>query len=416
MPDKTFHITTFGCKANQYDSQLWRTSLENAGLQYDAASPDILLVNTCSVTTAAEQQARQTIRKIIRNGPAARVVITGCYGQLSASELKKINGVDLVLGRYGKETAAGLLSWLNLGSNEIPSGIRSFRGHTRAFIKVQDGCNHCCSYCIVPLARGPSRSRPLDEILSEARALTVSGHRELVITGIRLGDFKPSLGLLLRSLKDVPGLERIRLSSLEPDDLNEDLIEAMQDTPALARHLHLPLQSGCDSILRVMNRPYTVAYCRELLAKLRRAMPGITIGSDVIVGFPGETEEHFGQSVRNIRELGFIHLHIFGYSKRPGTRAAGMPNQIPDSIKRERLQRLRDVYEKMQNEYFASRRGQAELVLAETCDNGMWSGFGEHYHKVYFRSEGDARNKLVRVRLSGPFQQGMSAEIMTAEF
>jgi len=411
MVNKSFQITTFGCKANQYDSQLWRTTLEDAGLRYDEDKADLDLVNTCSVTLSAEQQARQTVRKIVRNNPSAKIIVIGCYGQLAASILQKIDGVGLVLGRHSKETAGQLLQWLDLSPDKVPSRIKTFHGHTRAFIKVQDGCNHRCSYCIVPLARGASRSRPLDEILSEARDLTISGHRELVITGIRLGDFKPSLGILLRSLKDIPGLDRIRLSSLEPDDLSDDLIETMQGIPLLARHLHLPLQSGCDSILKKMNRPYSVAYYRGLLDKLRRDMPDITVGSDVIVGFPGETEEHFGQSVRNIKEMGFTHLHIFTYSKRPGTKAALMAGQIPEDIKKERLHRLKDIHEGLQQEYLTGLAGKTELVLAESSDRGLWSGFGEHYHKVYFRSDRDMKNKMVRVRLSEPYEQGLMGEL-----
>jgi len=412
MPEKTFHIITFGCKANQYDSQLWRTTLEETGLRYDESKADIYLINTCSVTSAAEQQARQAVRKVIRNNRSAKVAIIGCYGQLSATALQKIDGVGLVLGRHSAESADQLLDWLNVGSHKQPKGIKRFEGHTRAFIKVQDGCNHRCSYCIVPLARGASRSRPLDEVLAESRNLVNSGHRELVITGIRLGDFKPSLGVLLRSLKDLPGLARIRLSSLEPDDLTDDLIETMQEIPLLARHLHLPLQSGCDGILKKMNRPYSISYYRELLAKLRRAMPDITVGSDIIVGFPGETEEHFGQSVRNIKDLGFTHLHIFTYSKRPGTKAAVMSGQIPEEIKKERLHRLRGIYDDIQQKYFGALRGKAETVLTESCENGLWSGFGEHYHKVYFKADGNLKNKMVRIRLTEPFQQGMAGDVL----
>ena len=411
MSNKSFQITTFGCKANQYDSQLWRATLENAGLRYDDDKTNIFLVNTCSVTSSAEQQARQTVRKIVRNNPSAKIIIIGCYGQLAAETLAKIDGVGLVLGRHSSEAAGQLLNWLGIGQDKVPSRIKTFHGHTRAFIKVQDGCNHRCSYCIVPLARGPSRSRPLDEILNEAQTLTASGHRELVVTGIRLGDFKPSLGILLRSLKDIPGLDRIRLSSLEPDDLSDDLIETMQGIPLLARHLHLPLQSGCDSILKKMNRPYSVAYYRELLDKLRRAMPDITVGSDIIVGFPGETEEYFGQSVRNIKEMGFTHLHIFSYSKRPGTKAALMAGQIPDDIKKERLHRLKDIHENLQQEYFSGLAGNVETVLAESRDKGLWSGFGEHYHKVYFRTDRDMKNKMVRVKLSAPYEQGLMGEL-----
>lgn len=412
MKGNSFQIITFGCKANQYDSQLWRTTLEEAGLKHNDKSPDVFLINTCSVTASAEQQARQAVRKIIRDNPSAQTAIIGCYGQLSGPVLEKIEGVGLVLGRHSQASAQKLLDWLKISFRNLPAGIKTFQGHTRAFIKVQDGCNHRCSYCMVPLARGASRSRPLDGILTEAKNLIASGHRELVITGIRLGDFKPSLGVLLRSIKDIDGLERIRLSSLEPDDLSDDLMATMQDIPQLARHLHLPLQSGCDSILKKMNRPYNVPYYRDLLIRLRRSMPDITVGSDIIVGFPGETEEHFGQGVRNIKELGFTHLHIFTYSKRPGTKAAVMPGQIPENIKKERLHRLKDMYETLQHGYFESLKGRKELVLAESYDKGLWSGFGEHYHKVYFRAEGNLRNRMIRVSLTEPFQQGMSGEMI----
>ncbi len=412
MTDNKFQIITFGCKANQYDSQLWRTTLENAGLLYGEDKTDIFLINTCSVTSSAEQQARQAVRKIIRNNPIARVIIIGCYGQLAAEALTKIDGVGLVLGRHSKENAEQLLKWLDIRLHKLPSKIKTFRGHTRAFIKVQDGCNHRCSYCIVPLARGNSRSRPLDEILSEANDLINSGHRELVVTGVRLGDFKPSLGILLRSLKNISGLDRIRLSSLEPDDISDDLIETMRDIPNLARHLHLPLQNGCDGILKKMNRPYSVSYYRELLKKIRLAMPEMTIGSDIIVGFPGETEEQFGQNCRNIQEMDFTHLHIFTYSKRPGTKAFIMPGQIPEAIKKERFHRLKDIYEKTQQGYFHSLIGKTEAVLAESFDGGNWSGLAEHYYRVRFNSKDDMKNKMAKVRLTGVNDDGLSGDLL----
>lgn len=415
MSEIFFQITTFGCKANQYDSQLWRTTLEDAGLRYVENRADLYLVNTCSVTLSAEQQARQAVRRIVRNNPSAKIVIFGCYGQLAASELQKINGVGLVLGRHSKEAAGQLLQWLDLSSDKLPFRIKTFHGHTRAFIKVQDGCNHRCSYCVVPLARGASRSRPLDEILGEARTLAAAGHRELVVTGVRLGEFKPSLGVLLRSLNVIPGLLRLRLSSLEPDDLSDDLMETMREIPLLARHLHLPLQSGSDAILRRMNRPYTASNYLGLLNRLRCAMPDITVGSDIIVGFPGETEELFGQGARNVMEMGFTHLHLFTYSRRPGTSAANMAGQIPENIKKERHHRLKDMFECARQKQLAESAGSMERVLAESCQNGFWSGLGEHYQRIYFRKSGDVSNSMVRVHLLEPFQQGIRGEPLADE-
>lgn len=414
MTDNKFKIITFGCKVNQYDSQLWRTALEESGSGFveNDGPADVYLINTCSVTASAEQQARQAVRKIIRNNPAAKVIIIGCYGQISSAALEKIEGVGLVLGRHSKENVGQLLKWLDIGPHKLPSKIKTFRGHTRAFIKVQDGCNHRCSYCIVPLARGASHSRPLDEVLSEAKDLINVGHRELVVAGVRLGDFKPSLGVLLRSLKNISGLDRIRLSSLEPDDVNEDLIETMRDIPNLARHLHLPLQNGCDAILKKMNRPYSVSYYRELLKRIRRALPEMTIGSDIIVGFPGETEEQFGQTCRNIQGMDFTHLHIFTYSKRPGTKASVMPGQIPETIKKERFHRLREIYQKNQQEYFHSLIGKTETVLTESFDSGSWSGLTEHYFRVGFKPKDDLKNKMVKVRLTGVGDDGMTGDLM----
>lgn len=415
MPDRTFHIITFGCKANQYDSQLWRTALEDAEMAPNDLDPDLCLINTCAVTAAAEQQARQTIRKFRRAFPRAKVAVIGCYGQLSGPELQQIDGVGLVLGRHSPEAVTNLFNWLGLGHYNKPVGIKSFRGHTRAFLKVQDGCDHRCSYCIVPQARGPSRSRPLDVILREAENLVAAGHRELVVTGVRLGDFKPSLGVLLRSLNGIPGLLRLRLSSLEPDDLGDDLMETMGEVPLLARHLHLPLQSGSDAILRRMNRPYTVSNYMSLLNRLRRAMPDITVGSDIIVGFPGETEELFGQGLRNVMEMGFTHLHLFTYSRRPRTPAASMAGQIPENIKKERHHRLREMFEHVRQKQLADSSGSMEQVLAESCQDGLWSGLGEHYQRIYFRESGDVGNRLVQVRLLEPFQQGMLGEPLLHE-
>jgi len=434
---KTFKIITFGCKVNQYDSQLWRAALEQAGLSPSGPGQpaDIVLINTCTVTAAADQQARQTLRKCRRQNPTLRqglrqgfdklnpaaqpggsgqeckIIVAGCYGQVNEKALKDIPQADLVVGRCSPENILSVLGKLGLSQKSAPEGIKAFSGHTRAFLKVQDGCDHRCSYCIVPLARGKSRSRELSDIMAEAGRLVGSGHKELVLAGVRLGDFKPSLRVLLKSIHDISGLERIRISSLEPDDAGDDLIETLAELPKVARHLHLPLQSGDDRILKLMNRPYSMKYFSTLLQKIKRAIPEMTFGTDIIVGFPGEGEQEFGQSYNAIKDLPLTNLHAFTYSKRPQTKAAEMPGQIPEGINKERSQRLREMFAKKQHQYWSSLAGQSTPVLFENGEKGAWSGLGEHYFRVTVRSDAGLRNKMLPVKLLTVNEQGLDGEL-----
>jgi threonylcarbamoyladenosine tRNA methylthiotransferase MtaB len=409
---ETFKIITFGCKVNQYDSQLWRTFLKRSGLKESTEQGhcDICLINTCTVTAAADQQARQTVRKIQNQNQNTKIVVAGCYGQVNEKVLREIPQVDLVVGRYGEENAALVRQFLELGNNAFNEGIEEFTGQTRAFLKVQDGCNHKCSYCIVPLARGRSRSRHLTDIIQEAERLASAGHRELVVTGVRLGDFKPSLRVLLKSIHDVRGLERIRLSSLEPDDVNDEVIDTIGELSKVAKHLHLPLQSGDSGILKAMNRPYDQKYFAGLLDRAAKAVPGMTFGTDIIVGFPGETEQQFNRSYQAAQDLNITHLHVFTYSKRPGTKAAAMPGQIPAPVKKERSQRLREMFAEKQHKYWDSQAGQTTGVLFESFENGRWSGLDEHYFRVFVKSNQDLKNKMMSVKLVSANDSGMDGE------
>ncbi|MCU0605918.1 MAG: radical SAM protein, partial [Candidatus Edwardsbacteria bacterium] len=270
---------------------------------------------------------------------------------------------------------------------------------------------HRCSYCIVPLARGPSRSRKLAELIAEAGRLAAAGHKELVVTGVRLGEYRPSLRILLKSLETVPGVERLRLSSLEPDDLDQDTVDAVAQSRKTARHLHLPLQSGDDRILGSMRRPYTLRRFSDLLAAVRRAVPEMTFGTDIIAGFPGETEEQFNRSFQAVRDLPITHLHAFTYSRRPGTAAAAMAGQIPGPVARERSQRLREMFEKKQRAYWETLAGSTTAVLFESAAKGLWTGLGEHYFRVSVPSRQDLGNTLRPVRLTGAAGGGMSGEL-----
>lgn len=414
---RTFRIITFGCKVNQYDSQQWSAALVRAGLSEAGGDGgcDVALVNTCTVTAAADAQARQAIRKCRMHNAQCRIVVAGCYGQVGAAALRKLPEADLVVGRYGPEAFAAVRDLLGLAGGAFAEGIGGFAGHTRAFLKVQDGCDHRCSYCIVPLARGRSRSRQLAEAIAEAQRLALAGHKELVVTGVRLGEYRPSLRVLLRSLETVPGVERIRLSSLEPDDLDGDTIDAIAQSRKTARHLHLPLQSGDDRILRSMRRPYTLRRFSDLLAAVRRAVPEMTFGTDIIAGFPGETEEQFNRSYQAVRDLPITHLHVFTYSRRPGTAAAAMAGQIPGPVMRERSQRLRDMFEKKQRAYWETQSGSTTPVLFESHANGLWTGLGEHYFRVGVPSREELGNALRTVRLTRAAEGGMSGDLIAQQ-
>ena len=412
--NRFFKIITFGCKVNQYDSQLWRTALEQAGLTESVSgqAADVYLINTCTVTAAADQQARQNLRKCRRQNPKGRIIMAGCYGQVNEKALKDIPQADLVVGRCGPENILTVLRELGLSPKTVSEGIKAFSGHTRAFLKVQDGCDHRCSYCIVPLARGRSRSRELSGIMAEAGRLVAAGHKELVVTGVRLGDFKPSLRVLLKSIHDLPGLERIRLSSLEPDDASDDLIETLAELPKVARHLHLPLQSGDDRILKLMNRPYSMKYFSALLNRINKAVPEMTFGTDIIVGFPGEGELEFGRSYNAAKDLPLSQLHVFTYSKRPQTKAAEMTGQIPGPIKKERSQRLREMFAQKQHQYWASLTGETTAVLFETGERGLWYGLGEHYFRVTVQSDSNLKNKILPVKLLTANDDGMTGKLV----
>ena len=410
---KTYRIITFGCKVNQYDSQLWRALLASSGLYEagDGEAAELCLVNTCTVTAAASQQARQAIRKIKKQSQQTKIVVAGCYGQVAKAALDLLPETGLVVGRYSDETAVQVSGFLGLPRIQASEGISAFAHHTRAFLKVQDGCDHRCSYCVVPLARGRSRSRPLSQVIAEAQRLATAGHQEIVVTGVRLGDFKPSLRTLLLSLEDIPGIERLRLSSLEPDDLDEGTINAIAGSHKIARHLHLPLQSGDDRMLRLMNRPYDMKYFSGLLAKAQQTIPEMTFGTDIIAGFPGETEEQFNHSCLAVEGLPITHLHVFTYSKRAGTVAATLGGQIPEQIRQERSARLRQQFERKQRRYWESRIGTETPVLFEDQKDGCWSGLGEHYFRVSVASDRPLANQLLKVKLNAANDAGMSGEL-----
>lgn len=381
-----FKIHTLGCRTNQYESQGFRTQLQTMGLSAadDSQPADLCIVNTCTVTESAHKQSIQDVKKLVQTG--ARVVVTGCAAEKSPDQFPGA----LVVGNAHKEKLLEAV----FPDREIPEfKINHFEAHTRAFVKVQDGCNSFCTYCIIPYVRGRSRSRPVDDILREVEGLVASGYQEIVLTGINIGDFTPSLADLVRVVDKVPGLKRLRLSSIDPDEVGPDLQDALLSGSNTCPSLHLVLQSGSNVILKRMNRKYTRQIFMETVDRLMKAAPDFTFTTDVIVGFPGETEEDHQETLALIKEVSFAKVHMFPYSERERTRAALFPGKVPrDIINR----RKAEVTQSAEAAAFALRErfiGRRMVVLSENSEGGHT----ENFLPVIIKAE---PNKLIPVILT----------------
>ncbi len=389
---------------------------------------DIYIINTCTVTKKSDYQSRQLIRRAKRNNPMARIIVTGCYAQVNPSEIKKIPEVDLVLGNVEKEDVLDYVKNIvgavrepslqesvfvgdvSLQTRFRPSWVKRFSDRTRTFLKIQDGCSACCSYCIVPIARGPSRSAEPQEIIKQVEDLTAEGYQEVVLSGVHLGtygkDLTPSINLtrLLENILDKTRIRRVRLSSIEPMDIPEGLIDLIASTDRICRHLHIPLQSGSPRILQAMNRDYTPDDYKDLILRIEGKIKGIGIGTDIIAGLPGEGEEDFLATMRLIAELPFSYLHVFPYSIRPGTSAGCMDRQIPERIKKERCKRLRDLGSKKNLAFKRQHIGLTLEVLIEKEEDketGLLRGLSENYLRVLLEGEDSLKNKIVEVMVEG---------------
>ncbi|MFZ7113521.1 MAG: tRNA (N(6)-L-threonylcarbamoyladenosine(37)-C(2))-methylthiotransferase MtaB [Desulfatiglandales bacterium] len=423
--NKTFKIVTLGCKVNQYESAYLRESLMDA--EYAPVSEDeeadITVVNTCIVTQRAAYQSRQAIRKAIRDNPSGRTAAVGCYAQVFPGELAEIKGLALVAGNTCKGQLPNLLAKasdrgkVSCYSKDFPSclpfevmPIDGFPGRTRAFLKIQDGCRSFCSYCIVPRARGPLRSLEPEGVMSMLRSLSGKGYREVVLTGIHLGkygaDLAPSLNLkgLLRRIGREPLDLRVRLSSLHPDEMDGEMIDMVASEEWLCPHFHISLQSGNDRILRGMNRKYSASNFSALVSYIHRRMPLAAIGVDLIAGFPGETHEDFQDTFALIDRLPVSYLHVFPYSQRMGTPAAGLPNQVASDTKKERARALRKLGYKKRTAFYRSCMGNVFSVLVEGVDpegGGMAEGWSENYVPVLFPCAQGVKNRLFVIRMNG---------------
>ncbi len=428
---RKFIIRTLGCKANQYDSQLLREDLLKRGFVEcrEDGDPDLCIVNTCTVTAESDAKCRQAIRGLKRENPKACIVVTGCYGQISPEEVRGISGVDAVFDNPSKETLAdrvcALLNVEHRSTMPFSPRITFFSGHTRAFVKIQDGCDKRCSYCIVPLARGRSRSRQIEDIIPEVEGLVGNGYREVVLTGIHIGGFgmedgrkENRLPELIERLRDIEGLIRVRLSSIDPNEITTALVEAIGNSPQICRHFHVPLQSGSNAILRRMNRNYTQKDYLETIALFRKELPGISVTTDVMVGFPGETDGDFEESRRVVAQAQFSKVHIFPFSSRPGTPAHRFSDVVPCNVVRERVAQLSADAKAAALKSRQEFRGQVVEVLVERevaardrqklpssfrIAEKAYEGFCSNYLRTVFTSNGAGierlKNRIVRVRV-----------------
>lgn len=395
---RSIALLTLGCKTNQYESQAMAEKLASRNFRIvpHQDKADIYIINTCTVTDRSDKRSRQYIRHVIRSFPQAYIVVTGCYAQTHPDQIAQIPGVDLVLGNREKNRIVKYLG--KAQKNPRPKAfvedimacrqydtlpVSGHARHTRAFVKIQDGCNHFCSYCRVPYVRGPSRSRQTREILDEVGRLAQNGFKEVVLTGINLGSFGNdgySLAKLIEAIGWIDGIQRIRLSSIEPAYLTEELIEVL---PKVCRYLHIPLQSGSDRTLSRMKRPYTTREYSRLIDKIRSRIPEAGIGTDLMVGFPGETDRDFEESYQFCAKLGFSRMHVFKYSRREGTPAANFPDQIPSSLKTKRARELLNLAREGSCGFANRSLGQQVSVLTERINNnGYLEGLTGNYIRV----------------------------------
>ena len=405
-----FYIYTLGCKVNTYESSVIKDSLINAGYkETNKENADIFIINTCFVTNVAQNKSFKIIRQAQRINPEALIIVCGCLSQMKADEVLKM-GVHIVIGNkdkskivdYIKNYHKPIKQIYNLENTTFEDMRLNNFEHTRAFVKIQDGCNNFCSYCIIPYTRGGLRSKNKDLVLEEIKSLVDKGHKEIVLTGIHTGSYNDNgydLSNLLKDILKIEGLKRLRLSSIEITEINNDIIDLIKNNQIFVSHLHIPLQSGSNKILSLMNRKYDINYFINKVNEIRKARPDISLTTDVIVGFPNETEEDFKEMIENIKKINFSKLHVFPYSLREGTKAALMENQIDDNTKKERAHRLLELSKELEIKYMEKFINKKIEVLFETYKDGYLYGHTSNYLSVKIKGNKELTNELVLVNI-----------------
>ncbi|MFC2034673.1 tRNA (N(6)-L-threonylcarbamoyladenosine(37)-C(2))-methylthiotransferase MtaB [Chloroflexota bacterium] len=416
-------LDTLGCKLNQAETEVLARQFVQAGYKLVslADEADIYILNTCTVTHIADAKSRQLLRRAHRRNPNVLVVATGCYAQRAPQELAQIDGVGLVVDNYEKLHLARLLQESNYLDSltymqEDPANNYLPAFKTRTFIKIQDGCNSFCSYCVVPLVRGREKSLPIDQVIAEIKHQVVKDYKEVVLTGTEIGSYNYaniSLKGLLKRILSETGVARLRLSSLQPQEISPELI-MLWSNRRLCSHFHLPLQSGSDNVLWQMKRRYCVSEYHEVASSIRTLLPNVAITTDIIVGFPGETQEEFEESYNFCRQMEFAQIHVFSYSPRQGTHAAQMLRPVNDKIKKQRSQKMLALARESTQIFNQQFLGKTMIVLWEQrASDGVWSGLTDNYIKVYARSDEDLSNKLLSAKLVGLFHRdGVWGEIV----
>jgi threonylcarbamoyladenosine tRNA methylthiotransferase MtaB len=430
-------VATLGCKVNHFESAGIIEELEAQGVSVvPFASPaDLYIVNTCTITAKTDFQSRQLVRRAYRTNPCASIIVTGCYAQVAPQELAALPGVRMVAGTEMKERLPGIIRGVSSEGQRIDVGdismitsfsdlpVTRFPGQTRAYLKVQDGCNAFCSYCIIPYARGRSRSLPEDDVIRQIHALTEAGHREIILTGICLDAYgrdllsPTNLLGLLKKIEHHTDLQRLRVSSVNPMEITDEMIDHLQGSKILCRHLHLSLQSGDDRILGLMRRDYTTTQINDLVIKLQAAIPEIAIGADIITGFPGEGEEEFQNTVRFTQNISLAYLHVFPYSRRPGTTASSFPDQVMKSVRKERAAILRDIGSQKRVTFNGGFIGKKLSVLVEgnrDKETGWIKGFSDNYVPVLIPGgESSLANHIVTVTADRMIKEKVAGRIAT---
>ncbi len=417
---KTVAFATLGCKVNTYETEVVARSFEKKGYKRvdftDIA--DIYVINTCTVTNTSDSKSRKIIRQSIRKNPDAIVVVMGCFAQINPDVLDSMPGVDIVVGNNYKNKVLDLVEeYIKRGKKIIATcdirsicefedmSVDSYVENKRAFVKIQDGCDNFCSYCIIPWVRGRVRSKDPKKVIEEIKNLVLNGHIEVVLTGIHTGHYGSDLKdytlakLIKEIIKEVPNLKRLRISSIEMNEVTSELIEVTKASEKIVKHLHIPLQSGCDETLRRMNRKYTTFEFKNKIKELRKEFSDIAITTDVIVGFPGETEEEFLKTYNFIKEMEFFTLHVFPFSKREKTKAAGMKEQVPYEIKKARVKKLIELNNELALKYIKKFEGKTLQVIPEVLENNYLVGHSDNYIKIKFLGDLSLINKVVNVQV-----------------
>jgi len=436
---KNVAFYTLGCKVNHYETEgIWNMFKDHG---YDRVNfermADVYVINTCTVTNTGDKKSRQIIRRAVRKNPEAVVCVTGCYAQTSPGEILEIDGVDVVVGTQNRKNMISLIEKhkeTRLPINGVSSIMKTrvfeemdvpqFSDRTRASLKIQEGCNNFCTFCIIPWSRGLLRSREPENVIKQAQQLVNAGYKEIVLTGIHTAGYGEDMpdynfAMLLKDLEEkVYGLERIRISSIEASQITDEVIERLDKSEKIVRHLHIPLQSGSDTVLARMRRKYSSDYYEEKIKKIKKALPQLAITSDIIVGFPGETEEEFMETYRFVEKIGYAELHVFPYSRRTGTPAARMDNQVDPEVKERRVQQMISLSDRLAKDYAKQFENTVLEVIPEEVsekDPNYVEGYSDNYIKVRFAGSKDLIGSIVKVKITNadyPHSVGLFVKVL----